>query len=253
VKPASAALPAEMTLPRSPKMSEVIARQLVSHIVDEDLPEGSVLPVERALAEQFGVGRSTIREALRLLETRGVLTIRPGPGGGPIVRRPRPADLRDNLTLILQFEGASLADVLDARVALEPAVAALAAQHITDEQIEELAASVDAILDNLDDHRRFLAENQRFHALMADASGGIALKVFLETLQWLADGAVVGIEYTAGRRKAVAQAHGAIVDALRERDPVGAAEAMRQHLGEAGSYWQAKYPELARGFVRWVQ
>src|SRR5437762_10728735 len=112
---------------RSPKTSEVIARNLATRIAEGGLAPGSRLPVEREMVETLGVGRTTLREALRLLETRGVLTIRPGPRGGPAVRRPRPADLGAALTLILQFEQASLADIMEAREALRPMVARLAA------------------------------------------------------------------------------------------------------------------------------
>src|ERR1700728_4543760 len=89
---------------RSLKASELIARDLASYIVDQDLPEGTALPPEREMVASFGVGRNTLREALRILETRGVITIRSGPGGGPVVRRPRPSDLGEAMTLILQFE-----------------------------------------------------------------------------------------------------------------------------------------------------
>src|SRR5207248_107530 len=73
---------------RSPKTSEVIARDLAARIAEGGLAPGSRLPVERVMLESLGVGRTTLREALRLLETRGVLTIRAGPKGGPVVRRP---------------------------------------------------------------------------------------------------------------------------------------------------------------------
>src|SRR4051794_35691803 len=89
---------ASVRRPRSPKTSERVARELVDHIVDNDLQEGTMLPNEKQLVEIFEVGRTTVREALRLLETRGAITIRPGPRGGPVVRRPRPDDLREGLS-----------------------------------------------------------------------------------------------------------------------------------------------------------
>src|ERR1700733_13663454 len=74
---------------RIPKTSERIAHALASCIVDQGFSEGALLPTEREMVATFRVGRTTLREALRLLETRGVLTIRPGPQGGPVVRRPK--------------------------------------------------------------------------------------------------------------------------------------------------------------------
>lgn len=237
---------------RNPKASERIARDLASQIVDANLPPGTMLPTEKDMVEALGVGRTTLREALRLLETRGVITIRSGPRGGPVVRRPRPGDLGEALTLILQFEGASLSDVLEAREALEPMVARLAAERITDAQLTVLDSTVTAMLDDLGDHDLFLRENARFHSTVAEATGNVVLRVFQETLKSIADGAILGVEYTRNRRKAVAEAHVRIIDALRAHDPAAAEKAMHVHLDEAGRYWHRKYGSLVSRPVHWV-
>lgn len=237
---------------RAPKASERVARDLVNHIVENNLVEGTKLPNEKQLVEAFEVGRTTLREALRLLETRGVITIRPGPGGGPVVRRPRPDDLRESLTLLLQFHGATLVDVFEARSSLEPMIARLAADRLTEEQLDELDASVKVMKERSDDHHVFLEENSRFHTIIAEATGSSVLWVFNETLKSIADGAVVGVEYTPRRRLAVAAAHEKVVVALRSRDPQAAEDAMRDHVGEAGHYWKRKYPELSFRDMRWV-
>src|ERR1700722_19133957 len=125
---------------RTLKTSELIARDLASYIVDQELPEGTALPPERGMVASFGVGRNTLREALRILESRGVITIRSGPGGGPVVRRPRPSDLGEALTLILQFESATFREVMDARAWLEPIVTRSAARSIGKPAIAELRA-----------------------------------------------------------------------------------------------------------------
>src|ERR1700755_619918 len=77
------------------KRSEGIAHDIAEYIVDSNLPPGSMLPREKDMIETLGVGRTTLSEPLRILETRGVLTIRSGPGGGPIVRHPQPSDLTE--------------------------------------------------------------------------------------------------------------------------------------------------------------
>lgn len=204
------------------------------------------------MGESYGVGRTTLREALRLLETRGVITIRSGPRGGPVVRRPQPSDFSEALTLILQFEGASLKDVIEAREALEPTVARLAAERITKAQLAVLQESVDAILADLDDHEAFQRENERFHTTVAQAAGSVVLQVFNETLKSIADGGVVGVRYTPKRREAVAQAHQRIVDALAAHDADASASTMQIHLDEANGYWQRKYPDLVARPLRWV-
>lgn len=237
---------------RNRKTSELIARDLVNYIVAKKLPPGSMLPTEKEMVESFGVGRTTLREALRLLETRGVITIRSGPRGGPVVRRPDPADLSEALTLILQFEGASLADVVDARQAIEPMVARLAASRITDDQLDELQRTVDAIISEPGRHDVFQIENQRFHSLIASASGSAVLHVFNEAVKTIADGVIVGVDYTPNRRKAVALAHQRIIDALRKRDATGAEKMMQLHIDEAAGYWNRHFSDLVSQPVQWV-
>lgn len=237
---------------RPEKIAERIARQIVNHIVDNDLAEGTVLPTERQLVETFGVGRTTLREALRLLESRSVLTIKPGPHGGPVVRMPRADDLREALTLMLQFSSSSLMEVLEARTALEPVMARLAAERISKEALTELSDSVERMRLAKGDQSAFLAENRRFHSIIAEATGNRILQVFNDTLKTIADGATLGVVYTPARRQSVAKAHERIVSALRERDGLAAEQAMRDHVAEAGNFWRRKYPDLVSQPVRWV-
>jgi GntR family transcriptional repressor for pyruvate dehydrogenase complex len=238
---------------RNLKTSERIARDIANYIVDADLPEGARLPREKEMLEMMGVGRMTLREALRLLETQGVIDIRSGAQGGPVVRRPQAEDLAGNLTLVLQFHHASLADVMLARQALEPVIARLAAEHVTDAQVEELQQTIDLMRHHPESAEVFLRENERFHQLVAEASGSVSLRVFSATLKSIASGEDFGIEYQPEHRQAVAKAHSRILTALRNRRPAAAEKAMLDHLGEAAVYWQRRYPELWARPVRWIQ
>jgi DNA-binding FadR family transcriptional regulator len=221
-------------------------------MVREKLPPGSMLPTEKDMVESYNVGRTTMREALRLLETRGVITIRSGPRGGPVVRRPNSTDLGEALTLILQFEEASLADVMEARQAFEPIMTRLAAKKITEEQLDLLQESVDLILEDLDDHEVFQTQNQRFHGVIAQSSGSAVLHVFNDTLKSIADGILVGIDYTPNHRKAVALAHQRVIDEFRMRDADRAEEMMRLHLDEAAKYWNRQFSELTSQPLHWI-
>lgn len=238
---------------RNLKTSERIARDIANYIIDADLPEGARLPREKEMLEMMGVGRMTLREALRLLETQGVIDIRSGAQGGPVVRRPQAEDLAGNLTLVLQFHHASLADVMLARQALEPLIARLAAEHATDEQLGQIGETIDLMRRHADSQDVFLRENERFHELVAEASGSVSLRVFSATLKSIATGEDFGIEYQPEHRIAVAKAHTRILTALRNRRPAAAERAMQDHLAEAASYWQRRYPELWTRPVRWIQ
>jgi DNA-binding FadR family transcriptional regulator len=123
---------------RAPKAAEVVADDLAGHILLTGMNEGDVLPNEREMTELFGVGRGTLREALRILETQGVITIRPGPGGGPVVRRPRPDDLAGNLTLLLQLMDVPFGQVLQAREVVEPLLSEMAGNPVLQVVAESL-------------------------------------------------------------------------------------------------------------------
>ncbi|MCA1845417.1 MAG: winged helix-turn-helix domain-containing protein, partial [Actinobacteria bacterium] len=99
---------------RIPKAAEQMPRELRRRIVIGELPEGSPLPPEDELMAQFGLARTTIREAFRVLESEGLLVIRRGAGGGARVRAPSVSAVARYAGLVLQFEGATLADVHEA-------------------------------------------------------------------------------------------------------------------------------------------
>jgi DNA-binding FadR family transcriptional regulator len=211
------------------------------------------LPTERLMAESLGVGRTTMREALRLLETRGVLTIRLGPGGGPVVRRPHPNDLTEALTLMLQFESSTFHEVMDARAWLEPTVARSAASNISQSALRELAAVNKKLARSTDDIEAFAANNRRFHSIIAEGCGSVVMGIFCATLLRIGDGRSVGVSYSATQVSAIAEAHEQIIEALTARDESAAEAAMRAHLEEAITYWRRRFGELVSRPVRWVQ
>jgi GntR family transcriptional regulator, transcriptional repressor for pyruvate dehydrogenase complex len=238
---------------RNPKTSEIVARELAAHIADAELTEGTALPTERVMAESLGVGRTTVREALRLLETRGVLTIRSGPGGGPVVRRPRPRELAEALTLILQFEGATFEQAIEAREWLEPTIARKAVAQITAGAIGELERANAAILDGVSDLERFSAGNRDFHAVIARNCGNIVLQTFSETLLVIGDGRQLGITYSPRQIDAIVESHRAIIATFTAGDPDAAEAAMASHLAEARTYWKHHFGALISQPVRWTQ
>lgn len=236
---------------RPAKTSELVARYLADQIIERDLAPGTRLPPEDKMVETIGVGRSTLREALRLLETRGVLTIKRGKGGGPVVRRPRPEDLSEALSLILQSEGTSLQEVIIARQALEPTLARLAATSITPDEVQALQSTIDVMRERAGDHPTFLEQNWIFHRGVSKAARNLPLQSFVDSLKSIWDGAFVGARYSPRRHRAVADAHQRIVDALRVGDPDAAAATMNQHLDEAARYWTHKYSSLMLQKTRW--
>lgn len=230
-KPSDVRRPVGLSKRRTLKRSEIIARELAEHIIDSRLPAGAMLPREQDMIEQLGVGRTTLREGLRILESRGVLTIRSGPGGGPVVRHPDPADLTESLLLILQFQRATMVEVLDARIWIESAAARLAAQQITQAEIvrlREINAEMEAAVDS--DYDYIGDANQRFHRHIANASGNIIIQTFVETLLNVADSGVSDLTHSKEFKRIAVEGHERVIQALESRDPDAAEAAMRAHV-----------------------
>jgi GntR family transcriptional repressor for pyruvate dehydrogenase complex len=236
---------------RGMKTAERVARDLVDQIVDANMPDGTRLPPERDLVEVYGIGRSTVREALRLLEANGVISIRPGPGGGATTRRPDADDFGSALQLLLQFERVSLAAVLEARDTIEPAVAALAATRITSEQLDELRASHDAITESLDNHDLFMEQTRRFQETVAAASGNVVLRLFQDALISVAEGVVADMKYSRARRKAIATAYTRLLDGFETGDPALASAIAREFVTESRRYWHRHFSIYAARRITW--
>src|SRR5438132_14356494 len=120
---------------RRSRLYQGIVEQIEGLLEKGDLRAGDQLPPERQLAEQFQVSRASVREALRSLELLGVVETRAG--GGTFVRQTSPDDLARPLTSLIA-RGHSLADVIEFRGLIEPAIAALAAERITQTELAEL-------------------------------------------------------------------------------------------------------------------
>lgn len=237
---------------RTQKTAEVVARHLAEFMIKNDLQEGSRLPAEKAMLELLGVGRGTLREALRLLEANGIVSIRTGPRGGPIVRRPQAGDLGETLMLLLQFEKTTLAEIYAARAAIEPVVTASAATRITDEELSQLAHTVEAISSESCDAATFREQNALFHALISQASDNSVLRLLSDALRALAEDVMAGVEHDGKTRKAGAEAHRLILDALQTGDAEAAERASLAHLMEAEQLWRKRFSGMLDRRISWT-
>src|SRR3954453_945446 len=224
------------------KLSTALADSITDTILKSGLQPGARLPSEREMREQFGVGRGTLREALRVLEAEGLITVRSGPHGGPVVARPEANRLTRLLILLLISWGATLRDVYAIRVALEPLVAARAAGHAAPEQVDELKASVAALADVMTSEAGVVIENQRFHRLLAEASGNPVLVAFSLALLTIFDGYAMGTHYELEVRREIGRAHEAIVDRIAAHDPDRAQRAALKHIEASVRFLEAKFP-----------
>ena len=155
-----------------PKMAEIVAEHLRRQIIAGELSEGDPLPPEDQLMQHAGVARTTVREALRILESEGLLIVRRGAGGGARIKTPHVANVARYIGLVLQAQGATLEDVHNARLMLEaPAAGMLASSDDRAEIVESLRAALadeDAVLGDPVELSRAYG---RFHQLIIQLSG----------------------------------------------------------------------------------
>lgn len=230
----------------------LVAQRIVADIHKRGNTIGDRLPPERVMLEEYEIGRGTLRESLRFLELQGLLALKPGPGGGPVVQQPDGSSLATSLTLLLQFEKAPFRTIAEARGGLEPMMAELAAQRISDDQLTALRSSVEGMGDNLDDQEIFLETNKKFHDLIAHGSGNAMFGFLIDALLGILDGSAIGIDYPQVRRKAVYKAHARIFEAIESRDAGASAEAMRDHINEYLKYAERKFPEIMDAPIVWA-
>src|SRR5215831_17829561 len=121
---------------KSTRIYQEIARQVKSMIAEGRLKGGDRLPPERDLADKFVVSRTSVREALRALESLGLVEIRPGEG--TFVREVSVESLIEPLALVMVSQREAIAELFEARQMLEPAIAALAARRATPEEVREM-------------------------------------------------------------------------------------------------------------------
>lgn len=172
------------------KAHAVLADELRARVLSGELAEGERLPVEEDLTTQFGVARTTLREALRVLESQGLITIRRGRGGGPIVTHPDLAPTSMALAISLQLQGTSMADLDEARRMIEPQIAGRLARDHRAEDLEPLAAAIEvaSAAAERDDAMAFGLAAAAVHDALIGASGNTTLTTLTTLLQHMVRG-----------------------------------------------------------------
>lgn len=236
---------------RPTKTAMLVAQRIVADINERGNVIGDRLPPERVMLEKYEVGRGTLRESLRFLELQGVITLKPGPGGGPVVVQPDATALATSLTLLLQFATAPFRTIAEARLGLEPMMTQLAAERMDEQTLVTLKESVDSMRGNLDNQAVFLEENKRFHDAIAHGSGNAMFGYLVDALLGMLDGSAIGIDYPEVRRAAVHKAHLRIYQTIESRDPAAAAEAMHEHILEYVRYAEKKFPDVLNAPIVW--
>jgi DNA-binding FadR family transcriptional regulator len=230
------------------KTALVVARALAERAAL--LQPGDMLPAEHLLVEELGVARSTVREALRILELLGVVMVKAGRRGGPVVLRAEPETLARTLSMALQLADVTFEEVLRARKVVEIAGAREAATLRTPEQIAEL----DAILEGAEatvDEMLWLKQNTAFHRAIAAAAENTVLAVFHASLKAINDGQLAAVSYSIQRRTYINRLHREIFDGIASGDPDAAGDAMGRHMDDFVRWLRRQDKTLLRAPVKW--
>lgn len=213
-----------------PKGSDLLAEQIRSAILVGELEEGDMLPSEKDLMAQMGLSRATVREGLRLLEAQGLITTRPGRGGGATIQRPNHLGHTRSLATLLQFDGATLNELFEAWIAFVPVCGRLAASHITPVQVAELHGHIGYMAASVDDYRTFTALEVRFHMLIAHATNNAVLRIYGTSLAELTFQQIRDVPFTQAEMEAGLSACRAILQSIEAGDGRRAEHRIATHL-----------------------
>jgi GntR family transcriptional repressor for pyruvate dehydrogenase complex len=215
---------------------EIVA-QVRGMVRSGELQPGDRLPAERVLAEQFGVSRNTVREALRMMEISGLVALRTGAGGGAFVAKPDPGVAARGLADAFQLNGLSPSDVTEARLWLESTVVRVACERMTEEYLQALYDNVNeaAQAAGEDDWERTALVHVEFHNLLADATGNPVMSILMRSMADLLRELVLAIGPSSD--DVIVRSRRRLLRHLRNRDGDKAAEEMRRYLNRLHRMW----------------
>lgn len=211
------------------RLPEIVAQQIRSMIIELQLNEGEKMPTESALTSHFKVSRSSVREAVKLLEAENVVEIRHG-RGTYIARKTGIG--KDPLGLSFSNRETLLPNLLEARKLMEPGIAFLAAQRRTQANLTAMLASINDMEAAHDRGEDYTAHDYRFHCIMAECTQNDVLK---RMLPLICDSIHAGYMQTARVKGSYQKAihwHRQIYEAILAQKPLEAERALTQHLSQ---------------------
>ena len=226
---------------RIPKAGELIANHLRRQIVRGQLREGDTLPPENDLMQQFGVSRPTLREAFRVLEHEGLITVHRGARGGARVHLPDSGAAARYMGHVLEYRGTTIDDVLQARAGIEAPCARIVAQRHARKDLARLRECLAAGADgSVHDAAGWVRASTAFHELLVELSGNQTLVLCSGMLRHLVErssrsdlGAACGPSADERAMRAAGQTHSRLVELIAAGDGEGAETLWAQHLGES--------------------
>jgi DNA-binding FadR family transcriptional regulator len=188
-----------------------------------------MLPPEAIMLAKYGVGRASLREALRILEVQGLIVIRPGQGGGPMVVGVDSRKFARMASLYLHLSGATYRDVMEGRLVMEPVMARLAALRTDPADMSELASFLEPPPETLQDVE-YLKTSTGFHGLISGLSSNPALNLMGRALKDIYTDRLESVLFAGNERFQIYHQHAAIARAIMSRQANRAEKLMREHM-----------------------
>jgi GntR family transcriptional repressor for pyruvate dehydrogenase complex len=212
-------------------LSKMVESQIEDAIRSKVLLPGEKISSEQELCRQFKVSRTAVREALRMLSARGLVSIEKG--RGIFIQSPSAETVTDPIHLYLQMQGEKnyILDVVHARQIIEPQIAASAAEYHTDEDAEKLKKDFQDLVSSEGDYNELSRLDMLFHLDIAKASENSLIPLILEPIQRLAPRIKSSVYATvADAKQSAIEWHERILEAILRHDSEGARTAMMRHL-----------------------
>jgi GntR family transcriptional regulator, transcriptional repressor for pyruvate dehydrogenase complex len=220
---------------RTDRSSQVIVDQIKDAIFQKKIRPGDKLPSERQLMEQFQACRVTVREALKLLEYAGILEIKRGTQGGAYVRDPNIKFINNFLRDMFSMGNIDVADLTEARIAVEPFTLRLAAERMSEESLEQLRQNIDETKEclkrkNPNDARLL---NLEFHRIIAQASGNLVIFFMIDSIMDIMENNISpAFNLSTKAVERTLHFHEEIYQTIKNRSPEKAQELMLKHVRE---------------------
>lgn len=241
---AASGVPPRKQAVRIPKVAELVASKLRRQIISGKLREGDKLPSETELISHFGVARSTFREAFRILEAEGLISVSRGARSGATVHRPSIRVASKYVNLIMQANRVTFDDVYQSLGLLEPAVIRLLAERSTKADVKALRKEIAAARATLDDDYQYGLHAANFHRLLMERAGLKSLTILMDLL---ADLIRVYVESSAAVRIRV-ESREAKISVMRIKEKL--VDLIERHDGAAAEEFWKKYFETTREVMR---
>ncbi|MDP4178382.1 MAG: FadR/GntR family transcriptional regulator [Bacillota bacterium] len=212
---------------KSTKIYEKVMEEIKDLVKKGDLKKGDKLPSERDLSEQLQVSRTSVREALRILEMFGFIEVRHGEGN--FINDNLENSFLEPLSVIFLLLGSKSEEVLELRKIIEPETAALAAKNITNEQLIDLR-KIEHELSNTEDNEIRISLDKRFHYKIAEASQNLLISTMMFSISSLIENYIENSKVHTFNKIKIDIQHKEILKALEIHDSFAAASAVKKHL-----------------------